>query len=207
MCDQNRISWVAIGDSFTTGVGDYPAAGGWVSRTVRLLRAEDFEIDIDNHAQPGVTIDSVLFDQAPMLPSHATIVSAIAGANDLLIYRYRPATLADHVAGLLERANQVGEIVLTSTCPDFFARRYGFRSKLTRRVDALNDAVRSAAAQLGDRALLLDTHQVLRAERLWHRDGIHPNPLGHRALAAHAADLLRPRLASLKASALPPTAC
>jgi lysophospholipase L1-like esterase len=204
MLDYDRISWVALGDSFTSGVGDYPSAGGWVARTARLLAAEGFSIDLDNHAHPGVTVDAVLSDQTPMLPRRATIVSAIAGANDLLRYRYEPSSLAENVEALLDLAKQCGEIVLTSTCPDFFVHRFGPGNRLTRRVEALNATLRKAMAVDSDCMLLLDTHRLLSAERLWHRDGIHPNPVGHRALASEAVDLLAPRLSTLATGLLVP---
>jgi lysophospholipase L1-like esterase len=192
--DQQPHTWVAVGDSFTSGVGDYPTANGWVARAARRLRTDGIKLDLVNRAEPGVTVDVVLERQSVLLPAHASIVSAIAGANDLLGYSYKPARLERHLFELLERAAQASTLMLTSTCPDFFAHRYGRASKLTRRVEALNSAVHAFVARDPRRLLLLDTHLLLQDELMWHRDGIHPNPLGHRRLAQVAVDLLRPHL-------------
>jgi lysophospholipase L1-like esterase len=184
--------WVAVGDSFSTGIGDYPEAGGWICRTIRRLRADGVQLTLDNHAEPGVPIDAVLAQQVPLLPLRAGVVSAIAGANDLLAYGCDVDELAAHVDAMMAAATACGRLVLTSTCPDFFSHRYG-SSRLTARVTALNDAVLRATRTEPDRTLVLDTHRVLQLDAMWHRDGIHPNPLGHRALAELAAQLLRPR--------------
>jgi lysophospholipase L1-like esterase len=143
---------------------------------------------------PGAIVGQVLRDQAPLLPPSATVVSAIAGANDLLEYRYRPIELGQQVLRLLELAALSGQVVLTSTCPDFFAHRFGPASKLSRRIEALNDIVRGAIDAASIPLVVLETHTVLQDHELWDDDGIHPNPLGHRLLAERAVELLRPHL-------------
>jgi len=187
-------SWVALGDSFTSGVGDDPDEGGWVARAARALSAGGRPIELHNHAVRGEVVSAVLEQQVPLLPASATIVSAIAGANDLLEYRYRPAELAAQVRQLVHAAAAAGELVLTSTCPDFFAHRYGPGSKLTRRIDALNAAVADAVRDAVGTVLVLDTHAVLLDASLWDVDGIHPNPTGHQLLADHAVALIEPLL-------------
>jgi lysophospholipase L1-like esterase len=195
--------WVALGDSFTTGVGDLPGHGGWVARSADALVDEGTIDGLDNLAVPGVRIESVLADQAPAVTGQHTLVSAIAGANDVLHFGLDIDVLAARTAALVRLARRHGRRVLVSTCPDFFAHRFGPGSKLSWRVDRLNQQVHAEVAAAGGQVVAVDTHAVLRDRALWDDDGVHPNPAGHEALADAALAVLR---AALRPVTPPPAA-
>lgn len=189
-----QITWTAIGDSFTEGTCDAPGMGGWVARAAQLLSEAGSEVRLANLAVHGAPIDSVLADQAAELPSRASIVSAIAGANDLLQLRLSVTKLRGSVFELIDRAAASGDLVLTSTCPDFFRQRFGPGSRLSHRVGILNDMVHEAVQGREDQIVVLDTYEILQSPVLWAADNVHPNELGHATLAEAAADLLGNRL-------------
>lgn len=186
------LTWTALGDSFTAGTGDLASSGGWLKR---LARRVDGQLIVANHAVPGATLEEVISLQLP-LAAPATIVSAIAGANNLLKYRFEPDVLALGFEHLVSSALTAGERVVLSTCPDFFTHRHGPGSKSSQRVRVLNEMVLRTVEREQDRILLLDTHAVLTDPSLWHEDGLHPNPEGHERLTDEAAGVLAPLLRS-----------
>lgn len=190
-------AWVALGDSFTTGVGDDPAAGGWVARVAAALAAQGLVGELVNLAEPGVRIAAVAEGQAPALAGEHAVVSMIAGANDTLAFGFDSARLLDRTRELLALARRHGRLAVTATCPDFFAHRYGPSTRLSWRVDEVNTHVRREA---GADVVVLDMHAVMADPALWDPDGVHPNPAGHAALAATALGLVRDRLAAHRAT-------
>jgi hypothetical protein len=133
----------------------------------------------------------------PQLRGDHLVVSAIAGANDVLAFGLDRAALVAGMSELVAVARRHGRLVLVSTCPDFFAHRFGRGSKLSWRVDDLNAAVWEEAEAAPTQVAVLDTHVVLQDRSLWDDDGVHPGPAGHEALTSAALALLRPRLAPL----------
>jgi lysophospholipase L1-like esterase len=195
--------WVALGDSFTTGVGDAPEHGGWLARAAAALVRDGVVEGLDNLAVPGVRVESVLADQAPGLSGEHLLVSAIAGANDVLHFGLDIEVLAARTTELVRLARRHGVLVLISTCPDFFAHRFGPGSRLSWRVDRLNEQVREELSTAGGQVVAVDTHAVLRDPSLWDDDGVHPNPAGHEALAEAALAVLGPAVRAVEAGVTP----
>ena len=185
-------SWIALGDSFTAGTGDDPARGGWARRAGDELRTAGVLDVAVNHAEPGVAIQHVIDHQLPLLAGRHWCVSVIAGANDLLAPRCDARVLAERVDVLLDACLDHAEVLLTSTCPDFFAQRSTRLARLSARVDALNDHVRRRAAA-DPRIEVIDAHARLADPALWSDDGLHPDPDGHAALAELACAALAAR--------------
>jgi lysophospholipase L1-like esterase len=76
-----------VGDSFTVGVGDDPEAGGWIQRTATALTSAGRIHEFRNLAVRSVLLDDVLQQQVPKVGGRPRIISAIAGANDILVRR------------------------------------------------------------------------------------------------------------------------
>lgn len=187
--DTGPRTWVAIGDSFTAGTGDDRAHGGWVRRTGNELIAAELLDTYECLAHRGDDIATVIKEQLPKLDGSARLVSAIGGANDVLQRRCNLRTLLVQVDLLLDQSTACVPLVLTTTCPDFFAHRGRSSPRLTARVDALNEHVRRREQAAAGRLLVVDAHRILSDPALWAPDAIHPNPDGHRRLAAMATEL------------------
>jgi lysophospholipase L1-like esterase len=183
-------TWIAVGDSFTAGTGDDPHHGGWVRRTATALTQAGRITEFRNHAEPGVRLEHVLSRQVPLVTDRADVISAIAGANDLLMPRSAPSTVIQEVDKLLDWALAMTDVVLMTTCPDFFANRSGNLRRLSARVDTLNDHLERRRREAPARVIVVDAHGILADPVLWADDQIHPNPEGHQRLAEAAAALL-----------------
>ena len=180
--------WAAVGDSFTAGTGDDPYHGGWIPRAAAALKRSGKIAGFCNHSEPGVRLDDVLESQVPCVKGHPRVISAIAGANDILERRCSLPAVTDRADQLLDWALSKADIVLTCTCPDFFAGRPQLR-RLSSRVDSLNRRLEQRRRDAPD-LVVVDAHRILANRGLWADDGIHPNPHGHTQLAKAATEIL-----------------
>ncbi len=180
--------FVALGDSFTEGVGDpnlhYPNGfRGWADRMARQLGRADRRWEYANFAIRSKVLDQIVEDQfddaLALAPTH---VSFYAGGNDLLSLRSDLDALMGRYEDALTRLTASGAHVLVFTAFDM--RTTALLEPLRRRVLTFNDAVRDLASTHG--ATLLD-HSLMREyddRRLWAPDKIHMNRLGHKRMAA-----------------------
>lgn len=181
--------FVAIGDSFTEGVGDpnrhYPNGyRGWADRLARQLGRADPEWRYANLALRSRMLSEVVAHQLePALALDPTHVSFYAGGNDLLSLRLDVDGLLERYARTVDRLVSSGAHVLVFTA--FDTRTSGLLEPLRRRVLTYNDGVRAIAADRG--AQLID-HTLMREyedPRLWAPDKIHMNRMGHKRMAAY----------------------
>jgi lysophospholipase L1-like esterase len=180
-------TFVAVGDSFTVGVGDDPEAGGWIQRTATALTSKGRIHDFRNLAARNVLLDDVLQQQLPKVGGRPRIISAIAGANDILVRRCDVDDVIEKADRLIDWAMSRAEMaVLTCTCPDFFADRSARLRRLSARVDTLNRHVHRRQRDAPRRLLVVDAHGILSDPSLWADDGLHANPKGHARLAEAA---------------------
>ncbi|PRY58258.1 lysophospholipase L1-like esterase [Knoellia remsis] len=180
--------FVAVGDSFTEGVGDpnlhYPNGfRGWADRMARQLGRADPAWEYANFAIRSKVLDQVvdeqLDDALALTPTH---ISFYAGGNDILSLRSDIGALMSRYELALKRLVDSGAHVLVFTA--FDTRTTALLEPLRRRVLTFNDAVRDLAATHG--ATLLD-HTLMREyddRRLWAPDKIHMNRHGHKRMAA-----------------------
>ncbi|EAP98375.1 hypothetical protein JNB_15463 [Janibacter sp. HTCC2649] len=180
--------FVALGDSFTEGVGDpnlhYPNGfRGWADRMARQLGRADRRWEYANFAIRSKVLDQIVEDQfddaLALAPTH---ISFYAGGNDLLSLRSDLEALMGRYEEALTRLTESGAHVLVFTAFDM--RTTALLEPLRRRVLTFNDAVRDLASTHG--ATLLD-HSLMREyddRRLWAPDKIHMNRLGHKRMAA-----------------------
>lgn len=186
--------FVAIGDSFTEGVGDphlhYPNhVRGWSDRFARQLGRDDPRWRYANLAIRSKFLDQVVADQLePALAMRPTHISFAAGGNDLLSLRADVDGISQRYEAALQRLVASGAQVLVFTTFEPQASR--LLEPLVRRVRTLNTAIRDLAATHD--ALLVD-HTLMREfdqRSLWAPDRIHLSRQGHKRMAAAVADAL-----------------
>jgi lysophospholipase L1-like esterase len=184
--------YVAIGDSSTEGIDDPDGSGGyigWADRLAGRLAHAQGSLLYANLAVRGRHTRQVRKEQlhlaARMRPTLATVFS---GTNDVVSRDFNLRALAADIEEMQGTLVGAGATVLTITLPDLtpvmpMARR------LTPRVLALNDAVRTAAARTGAIVVDLAAYPVASDRRLWSDDRLHANAVGHERIAhalAHA---------------------
>ncbi|MET0135105.1 MAG: SGNH/GDSL hydrolase family protein [Kibdelosporangium sp.] len=188
--------FVAVGDSFTEGIGDPGPDGtprGWADRFAELLAARKGRLSYANLAIGGLTTRQILDSQLrPALGLEPDLVTVVAGMNDLirpkLDFRQYVADLDALVGGLAA----TGAAVLTATLPtpgQGTPLPTPLRRQLVKRLDLSNAFTRRIAAVHG--AMCLDL-AVMMPPGIggWSEDRLHPGPDGHRAAAAAALALL-----------------
>ncbi len=186
--------YVALGDSFTEGIGDpHPASlsglRGWADRTASHLARLEPDFGYANLAVRGRTIDDLLTDQLDTaLLLEPDLVTVYAGMNDLLRLRTDVDALMARYAEGLKALTQTGAVVLTFTAADLGTVPV-FR-RLRGRAAIYNELLRAVCDDLG--LLLVDFWRCaeFRDARLWDRDRVHLSPLGHLVMAARVLDAL-----------------
>lgn len=187
--------YVALGDSFTEGVGDPDPSRpnglrGWADRVAEVLGADDPDLRYANLAIRGRKLPAILAEQVPAaLDLAPDLVTLSGGGNDVL----RPSVDIDHLAGALDEAvamfTGIGARVVLFTLPD---TRSNQAFKLVRgRVALFNEFVREVADRHD--AVLVDVWRGHDFDRRLYldRDRLHLNPFGHQAMAVQVLDALR----------------
>lgn len=187
-------TYVALGDSFTEGVGDPDpqrpnGVRGWADRVAEALAGHHPELRYANLAIRGRKMAAVLAEQVePALALRPDLVSVYSGGNDILRPKVDVDTMVEAYADALRRLADTGAHLVVFTGFDLgFAPVFG---RLRGRVATYNELVREAAEDVG--ATLVDFWRLreYRDSRLWDVDRIHMSTLGHRHMAAHVLDRL-----------------
>ncbi|GAA1938518.1 SGNH/GDSL hydrolase family protein [Amycolatopsis minnesotensis] len=185
---------VALGDSFTEGVGDDdPRAAngvrGWADRVAAQLAAEVPDFRYANLAIRGRLLGQVLDEQLePALAMTPDLVTLYAGGNDLM----RPKVDIDALLG--RYAEAVATLRATGATVVLFTGVDGVEDPLFRkmrgRTAIYNELVRGIAASHG--ALLVDMWPMrqLRDRRMWSADRLHLNSAGHTEVAIEVLRVL-----------------
>ena len=184
--------YVALGDSFTEGVGDHDASlpngvRGWADRVAEALAGDDFAYA--NLAIRGRKLLPILAEQIePALEMKPDLVSIYAGANDVLRPRVDIDRLVEAYDVALGRLVGAGAHLVMFTAydpggsPVFGALRGRFA--------IYNELVRQVADKHG--ATLVDFWRLrdYRDDRLWDVDRMHMSSAGHQRMAIAVLDAL-----------------
>ncbi|MGI5167596.1 SGNH/GDSL hydrolase family protein [Spirillospora sp. CA-253888] len=177
--------YVAIGDSFTEGIGDaYPDGSprGWADRAAEALAAREPGFTYANLAIRGKLLDQIIDEQLPAaLALGPDLVSISGGGNDLL----RPATRVEDLGARMDAA--VARIRATGADVVLFTGVDPAESAVIRRtrgrVAAYNGQLRDIAERHGAHLVDQWSMDILRDWRMWGIDRLHMSPAGHRRVA------------------------
>jgi len=185
--------YVAIGDSSTEGLEDPDGAGGyrgWANRLAERVAEVQGSLLYANLGVRGKISREIREEQlAPALEMNPDLATVFAGSNDMLERRYDPGALQDELARIFAALVAAGAVVLTFTLPDLTGVMPIGRL-LSRRVRAMNNAIRDASAATGARLVDFAAHSVGSDPRLWTEDRFHVNAEGHARIAAALAQAL-----------------
>jgi len=179
--------YVALGDSFTEGVGDPDPSRpngwrGWADRVAEVLGARTEDFGYANLAIRGRKLPQILAEQVePARALRPDLVSIYAGGNDIL----RPKVDID--ALVVDYANAIGRLGSSgANLVIFTGFDLGFAPvfrHLRGRVAVYNELVREVADDHG--ATLVDFWRLreFRDPRLWDVDRMHLSAAGHERMA------------------------
>jgi len=185
-------SFVALGDSFTEGLGDpYPGGAGyrgWADRFAQRLAAGRPGLGYANLAVRGKVIADVVADQVPLAIAMAPdLVAVAAGGNDLLRPRADPDALADAYEAIVTGLRATGCRVMVFT--GFDPRTFPVIRLIRGKAAAYNMHLRAIADR--NDCLLVDlwSMRVLDDPREWSPDRLHLSSDGHRRVALRACEV------------------
>ncbi len=186
--------WVAIGDSFTEGVGDWNprlpnGVRGWADRVAKQLSKRDPAWEYANLAIRSKRLRHVRDEQLEhALSLRPTMVSLYAGGNDIMELRTDVEELMSQYRIMVERIAASGARPLLFT--GFDIPVHPMLEPIKRRNWVYNDHVRRIAREFD--ALLVDywCFDEYYSPAMWDIDRLHMSPAGHRNLAAHVLRVL-----------------
>jgi lysophospholipase L1-like esterase len=191
---ESFMRYVAIGDSFTEGVGDPDptrpnGVRGWADRVADVLAAQDTSFGYANLAIRGRKLPQIIAEQVgPALAMQPDLVSIHGGGNDVL----RPSVDVDELAAAYDAA--IGRLVAGGTHVVMFTLADpGLNPvlKLIRgRTAVFNEWVREIAENHG--ATVVDMWRIRgwKVDEVLDPDRLHLNPIGHQAIAIAVLDAL-----------------
>ena len=179
--------YVALGDSFTEGIGDPEPRSpgghrGWADRVAEVLSSQTDDFAYANLAVRGKLIRQILDEQVEAaLALRPDLVTISAGGNDVI----RPGTDPDQIAALFDAAvarltsDGATVVVFTGVDVGFSSVFRGIRGK----VAIYNENVRAVAARYD--CIVADQWSLTEIQdaRMWAPDRLHLAPLGHHTVA------------------------
>jgi lysophospholipase L1-like esterase len=186
--------YVAIGDSFTEGVGDlHPAlpngVRGWADRVAEQLAKSEPGWEYANLAIRSKRLRHIVAEQLqPALDMQPTLITVYAGGNDILDVGTPFDSLMRQYEEMVEKLASTGATLLLFTGYDISVSPV--LSVFKRRNHAYNAEVRRIAAQ--HNAVLVDfwAFEALDDRRMWATDRMHLSKAGHKYVAAKVLEIL-----------------
>lgn len=202
--------YVALGDSFTEGVGDPEPKNqgglrGWADRVAEELSAGQPDFAYANLAIRGLRLQQILDQQVgPALAAQPDLVTLSAGGNDIVFRRSDPDKLAEKIDAGVEQLTRSGATVVLFAGPDWGATPvFG---QIRGKVAILNENLHVVAAR--HNAVMVDLWCLRDLTRpgMWDPDRLHFSPLGHHTIALGVLQALAVphSLEPLQPKALPP---
>ena len=187
--------YVALGDSFTEGVGDWDdsrpnGVRGWADRVAEQLILADSSWGYANLAIRGKKLHQVLAEQVDAaIALEPTLVTIYAGGNDILRPKVDIDAIVDAYDAGIAKLCASGAAVLVFT--GFDSGKSPVFGATRGRTALYNELVREAADRHG--AELVDYWRMkeLQDERFWDIDRLHMSPAGHMLTAKKVLEVLR----------------
>jgi len=186
--------FVALGDSFTEGVGDRNkhlphGVRGWADRVAEGLAAAEPGWEYVNLAVRSKRLRHIVAEQLePALRLHPTLITLYAGGNDIMDLGTNVNALLRDYEHLVAALAGTGARLLLFTGYDVPVSPV--LQPLKRRNHLYNDGVRRIAASYG--AVVVDywAFDAYAERRMWDSDRLHMSKAGHKYLAAQVLDIL-----------------
>lgn len=186
--------YIALGDSFTEGIGDVDSSSpggyrGWADRVAEQLSHEVDDFAYANLAIRGRLITQIFNEQVgPALELKPDLISICAGGNDVIRPGGDPDAIADKLDALVRILATSGATILLFTGPDI--RDTPVLGGIRGKVAIYNENIRTVAARHD--AIVADMWSLRESHRpqMWSEDRLHFSPLGHHTIAAMALDAL-----------------
>jgi lysophospholipase L1-like esterase len=186
--------YVAIGDSFTEGVGDHHRAlpngvRGWADRVAEQLAKHEPGWEYVNLAVRSKRLRHIVGDQLQRaLELQPTLITVYAGGNDLLDLGTNIDTLLAQYEEMVAQLAATGARLLLFT--GYEVPLPGPLRAFKRRNDQYNAGVRRIADTYGATVVDYWAFEELRDRRMWASDRMHLSKAGHKYVAIQVLEIL-----------------
>lgn len=185
---------MAIGDSFTEGVGDERADGslrGWADRVAEgLAEATGSPVAYANLAIRGRKLGPIVEEQLePALALAPTLVTYNGGGNDIMRRHVEMGPLMDLSRLVVRRCQEAGVRLIVLAGPDPTSR-IPLGQVVHRRGEALTADIARLTDEAGLAFVDMWHDQEIQRPGYWGADRIHLNPAGHRRVAGQVLTAL-----------------
>ena len=185
--------FVAIGDSFTEGIGDpdpHVPGGvrGWADRVAEELGRTCPDFAYANLAIRGRLYKQIIDEQLePAIDLKPDLVSFFAGGNDV-IRRGDPDEIASEIDVAVARLAETGTDIILWTGPD--VGNTPVLNLIRGRSAIYNENMRTIAKRYNAFVVDLWAARQLVHESMWAEDRLHFSPLGHHTIAREVLAVL-----------------
>lgn len=179
--------YVAIGDSFTEGIGDPEPRSigghrGWADRVAEVLADTDHDFAYANLAVRGRLLQQIIDGQLDeALSLRPDLISVSAGGNDIIRPGTDPDEVASRMESLVERLRSADATVVLFTGPDLGTTPV--LGRLRGKVAIYNQNLHAIALQHDAIVADMWALRALRDPRMWAPDRLHFSPMGHHTIA------------------------
>ncbi|WP_320538294.1 SGNH/GDSL hydrolase family protein [Pseudarthrobacter sp. IC2-21] len=185
--------YVAMGDSFTEGIGDPEPTSpggyrGWADRVAEELGRGQDDFAYANLAVRGRLLQQIVDQQlAACLALKPDLVTLSAGGNDLIRPGGDPDAMAEKLDSVVQILSMGGATVVLFNGPDTGS---SVLSRIRSKVAIYNENLRTVAARHD--AVIADMWSLkqLNDPQMWDVDRLHFSPLGHHTIAAMVLESL-----------------
>lgn len=175
--------FVAIGDSFTEGIGDEVegiALKSWVDHFVQLC---ENELKYANFAKRGLVTKEIRSQQlGKALTFNPDLVSLIAGANDVLKGSWNHHAYKNDMEFMIDTLSKTGADIIIANLPDFTVRLPLSSEKkqvLREQLLEANEVILSLSREYKLHHVDFWNHHLVNDNTLWSTDLVHPNSKGY----------------------------
>lgn len=175
--------FVAIGDSFTEGIGDEVegiALKSWVDHFVQLCEKD---IEYANFAKRGLVTEEIRLQQLEKaLTFNPDLVSLIAGANDVLKGRWNHDAYKNDMEFMIDTLSKAGADIIIANLPDFTVRlpfASEKKQEIKKQLLEANEVIHSLSREYKLHHVDFWNHHLVNDNTLWSKDLIHPNSKGY----------------------------
>ncbi|MFD9863805.1 SGNH/GDSL hydrolase family protein [Streptomyces alboflavus] len=190
------VTFVALGDSLTQGVGD-PVDGawrGWAALLAAGLGTPQRPVEFHNLAVSGAQTCDVHARQTPRAVAlRPDVVSVVVGVNDTLRRTFDIRAVAVRLDEVYGAVTADSAVLLTACMPDpgaMLGLPGALGRPLARRQRAVNAVVHALSERYGAVHLHAADEEWVADRALWSADRLHPGERGHRVFAARFHALL-----------------
>lgn len=178
--------FVAIGDSFTVGRGDEVegvALKSWVDHFAQLHSPV---LEYTNLAKRGLITKEIREQQLDeALALNPSLVSIIAGANDILKGRWNREVFEEQLKLMVDSLSKSGATIIIGNLPDFTVRipmPDEQKQLIIGQLIEANDIIQSLSKEYNLFHINLWSHSITKDNTFWSKDFVHPNSLGYQQI-------------------------